>query len=225
MYKIPKLTPNLVLIACLVVCLWIISIQRTNAQIPSLGRQNPISDVTNKLNQTIDSFNGTINEYRQKIDEYETKIDAYDQRVTSTIDSLEGRVQTEIDNISGRVEDEITGIRSEIDSSLETIEGRIVRTISSLGWGLLIGDSFVSAIFSGLATWWVTRRLRRTIRTQLDELNATFKEGVNTAMTRGEEAAQTVTDGISQSSVFTTIQGLQAENQEILRLLRELKNS
>ncbi|MBD2463785.1 hypothetical protein H6G89_22545 [Oscillatoria sp. FACHB-1407] len=222
MYKTSKLFLNIVLIVCLVVGFWVIGIQRTNAQIPSL---RPIQEATNRFNQTIDNFNNTINEYRQRIDEYEGKIDAYDQRVTTTINSIEGRVQDEIDGISGRVEDEITGVRSEIDSSIEEIEGRIVRTISSLGWGLLIGDSVVSAIASGVATWWVTRRLRRTIRTQLDEINTTFKEGVNTAMSRGEQAAQTVTDNLSQSNALAMIQGLQAENREILQLLRDLKNS
>lgn len=222
MVKIPKLNLNLVLIISLVVCIWLIGIQRTQAQIPGVSS---LQQIVNRLDQTVNGLTGTITEYQQKIDEYETKIDSYDQRVTSTISGIESRIQTEIDGISGQVENEIQGIRGEIETSIQEIEGRIVRTISSLGWGLLIGDSFVSALFSGLATWWVTRRLRRTVKTQLEELNETFKAGVDTAVSRGEAAAQTVTDGVSQSNVFAVMQGLQAENREILQMLRDLKNS
>jgi len=207
---------------CLIVGVWFLGIQQSNAQLPIRGI-NAVQDLVTKLDQTIDSFNGRVNEYQQKINAYETKVNEYDQKVNTTINQLEGKIQSQIDGISGQVQNEIEGIRNTIDSSIKSIETRVVSALGTLSWGLLLGDSVVSALFSGLATWWVTRRLRRTVKAQLDELNETFKQGVNHVATRTEEATQAVTEGVSQTNMFAMMQGLQAENQRIIQLLSELR--
>ena len=80
-------------------------------------------------------------------------------------------IEKQITNIAREVTEEIENISAKIESKIQEIEDRIRQSFTTLTWGLLIGDSIVSALFSGLATWWVVRRLEKDIEKRLTRLN------------------------------------------------------